>query len=99
MTKANSETARKLHWLALLLLFVVPAAIFSRTLAWDFISIDDARNIYENPDVSSLSLTNLKTMFTDVDRARRYLPLGWMSYAVDQHFFGLSAFTYHLGNL
>lgn len=99
MTNTPQAAARKLHWLALLLLFVVPFAVFSPAIYYDFTDLDDGRNIFENPHITSLSVVNLKWMFTNVDYARRYLPLGWMMYAVDQHFFGLYPFTYHVGNL
>jgi protein O-mannosyl-transferase len=99
MNNISQETARKLHWLALLLLFIVPFAVFSPALGWGFTDFDDGRNIYENPHIASLSAANLKWMFTNVEYARRYLPFGWLAYAVDQHFFGLYPFTYHFGNL
>ena len=95
----TQDMIRKLHWLALLLLVVVPFAVFSPTLSGNFTDLDDNRNIYENPHVTGLSASHLKWMFTDVEYARRYMPLGWIVYAVDQELFGLNAFTYHFGNL
>ena len=97
-TGQTHSDARRLHWLALLLLIVAPYFVFSPALSFEFVGIDDGMNIYENQDVRALDWPHLQAMFTNVQRAQRYMPLGWMSYAVDQHFFGLNPFTYHLGN-
>lgn len=99
MKPAGAKAATRLHWVAILLLLVLTYAVFSKALAWQFVGFDDPRNITENPDIAALDWPHLKAMFTDIKRAHRYLPLGWMSYAVDRHFFGLSAFSYHAGNL
>ena len=95
----SSDRMRKLRLGTLLLLIVIPLTVFGPSIYWGFTDFDDGRNIYENPHVASLSPAHLKWMFTNVDYARRYLPLGWMAYAVDQQFFGLHPFTYHLGNV
>ncbi|HEV8524743.1 MAG TPA: hypothetical protein VGQ71_09610, partial [Terriglobales bacterium] len=49
--------------------------------------------------MQGLTWENLKWMFTDAGYARRYMPIGWISYAVDYHFFGLNPQVYHIGNL
>jgi len=45
------------------------------------VGYDDGRNIYENPDITALDLPHLKAMFTDLKRAHRYMPLGWLGWA------------------
>ena len=95
----NISQTRKLELMTLLLLAVVPWLVFQRALDCQFSGYDDPLNIIDNTHVSSLSASNLKWMFTDVERARRYLPFGWMSYAVDRQLFGLTPISYHTGNL
>lgn len=59
---------------------------------------DDGLNIFQNPHLG-FSLENLRWMFTDTDYVRRYMPLGWVSYAVDRVLFGGGPLSYHWGNL
>src|SRR6185369_2975904 len=90
---------QRLHWLTVLVLFLVPVIVFGPSSGFDFTDFDDDTNIIGNAHVTSLSTSNLRWMFTNVEYARRYLPIGWMAYAVDQQFFGLSAFACHFGNV
>ncbi len=97
-TPGNRETAR-LQWRLLLALVAITLATFINSCGNGFVQYDDSINIYGNPRIQSLSVDNLKWMFTDTQFAQRYMPLGWLSYAVDYHFFGANAAAYHIGNL
>src|SRR6185436_572879 len=83
----------------LLLLCGLTLTVFAGVRRHEFVHYDDAANIYDNPHVASLSGSNLKWMFTDSDYARRYMPLGWLCYAVNRQLFGLNPGAFHLVNL
>lgn len=72
---------------------------FLGVLGHDFVHFDDNINIYGNPHLERLDGNSLHWMFTDVSYARRYMPVGWLSYAIDRACFGLSPRAYHAGNL
>lgn len=72
---------------------------FQGVLGHEFVHYDDAFNIYDNPHVSSLSWDNIYWMFTDTMYGPRYMPLGWLCYALDRHLFGLNPTIWHAGNL
>src|SRR5437867_2368861 len=78
----------------------ITLAVFGGVCGHEFVNYDDAGNIYANPHLKQgLGWEAIKWMFTDMSYARRYMPLGWLSYAVDYQLFGLSSRAYHLGNL
>jgi tetratricopeptide (TPR) repeat protein len=77
---------------------VVVFAVFRPVLGHDFVRYDDNMNIVQNPHVSELTAANLYWMFTDTSYTR-YMPLGWMCYAVDRQLFGLNPHAFHAGNL
>ena len=99
---SNSTDSSRSARLARRLLVVVIAItfiVFSGVLGHSFVHFDDNINIYDNPHLKGLDGESLRWMATDMSYARRYMPLGWLSYAVDREFFGLSAKSYHAGNL
>src|SRR5512146_2326916 len=74
-------------------------ALYGRVARYDFISIDDAEYVYENPRVATgLSWANvawaLKTPVTG-----NWHPLTMLSHMADCQFFGPSAGAQHLTNL
>jgi tetratricopeptide (TPR) repeat protein len=79
-------------------LIAAVVAVFWPVVQADFVHWDDGSLILNNPHLR-LNWANLRWMFTDTSYTQRYLPLGWLSYSVDQTFFHGSAFSYHLGNL
>ncbi len=90
---------RRLECWLLFALLAVTLVVFAGVGGHDFVHFDDNINIYENPHLKGLSAESLQWMFTDAGYARRYMPLGWMCYAVDQQFFGLNPRVYFAGNL
>jgi tetratricopeptide (TPR) repeat protein len=93
-----SAVHRLQTWL-LLALCGITLAVFAGVCGHEFVHYDDAGNIYRNPHLKGLGWEEIKWMFTDTSYARRYMPLGWMSYAVDYQLFGLNPRVYHIGNL
>src|SRR5439155_3199000 len=83
----------------LLTLIAVPLAVFAAVCGHEFVDYDDTVNIYSNPHVQGLTWEHLRWMFTDTSYARRYMPLGWLSYALDYQLFGLNPQAFHVGNL
>src|SRR5687768_7415748 len=66
---------------------------------FDFVAWDDEYNILVNPHLGPPAPENLAWMFTDQSYMRRYVPFGWLGFAIAYAFSGLSPFAYHFGNL
>ena len=100
---ANSSSAdsgaRRLQTRLLIFLLGLTLAVFAAISGHEFVNYDDSANIYANPHVQSLGWEEIRWMFTDTTYARRYMPLGWLSYAIDCRLFGLTPMAFHLGNL
>jgi hypothetical protein len=77
---------------------LVALGVFSVTWPAEFVKWDDDINITRNTRIQNLTRENLTWMFTDVGLARRYMPLGWMGFAVHHATFGLNASSYHVVN-
>jgi hypothetical protein len=81
-------------------LFVVllTIAAHARGLRGQFLEWDDYGHITQNPAIRSLSPANLWMMFTQAT-AKLYVPLTWVSLAIDYQMWGHNPFGYHLTNL
>lgn len=86
-------------WALAAVLFLATAAVFWKSAALGFVQWDDDINIYNNPHLRVLDGAQVWWMFTDTSYARRYLPLGWLGWALNQHWFGLAPWSYHVGNI
>ena len=73
------------------------ALAFLPALANDFVDFDDQTNLVENPSFRGLGPAALGWMFTNLDG--HYLPLTWLSFAVDYQLWGMNPLGYHLTNL
>ncbi len=67
-------------------------------LGGDFLLWDDNTHVTQNPVIRALTWDNLRTMFTE-PIAKLYVPLTWLSLAVDYQLWGRNPFGYHLTNL
>ncbi len=74
-------------------------AVFHGAAHAEFLNWDDDINITNNPHVRGLTAENLRWMFTDTEYVRRYMPLGWLSWACQFQWFGRNPASYHLGNI
>ena len=87
-------------YLALLALILIPGLVYWPVLSFEFNNWDDPLNILENPQVRGLTLKNLKEIFLfSAEVSNYYIPLTFISYALDYSLFGLNAEAFHRTNL
>jgi protein O-mannosyl-transferase len=85
-------------YIPLIIILIFTALVYARTLQNGILTWDDDTHITNNPDIRSLSLHNIKTIFTSY-YIRMYHPLVTLSFAAEYHFFGLHAAVYHATNV
>ncbi|HEY2386102.1 MAG TPA: tetratricopeptide repeat protein [Candidatus Binatia bacterium] len=85
------------RWLPIALVVLATAVAYVPTLRNGFVDFDDQTNLTENPFFRSFDATSLRWMLTNIDG--HYLPLTWLSYAVDFQIWGMNPVGYHLTNL
>ena len=83
---------------AVLFISLLTIAAHVRGLSGEFVDWDDNTHITQNPTIRSLSPAHLWNMFT-VPAAKLYIPLTWLSFAVDYQIWGRNPLGYHLTNL
>ncbi|TSA37637.1 MAG: tetratricopeptide repeat protein [Porphyromonadaceae bacterium] len=87
---------KKWHLLAFILL--VTFLVFSPVLKSDFVNWDDDVNVTINPNVKKLNTGSIIDMFTHTV-VGGYTPLTTLSFAVENHFFGMKPGVFHFNNL
>src|SRR5262245_3216487 len=92
---AGTRVQRKASPLAVILVFVLSAYAFWPSLHNGFVSWDDPLNFTDNPHYRGLGWSQLKWMFTSLHTGP-YIPLTWISLAVDYLMWGLNPSGYHL---
>lgn len=80
------------------LVFAVTVYAFWPSLHNDFVKWDDPINFTDNPHYRGLGWEQLKWMFTSFHMGV-YIPLTWISLAIDYHLWGLNPTGYHLTSL
>jgi len=73
--------------------------VYLRTLGNDFIYTDDPVYVYNNEQIRSLDWELLAAAFTGLFAGDYWMPLTWISFAVDYRFWGLNPAGYHLTNI
>jgi tetratricopeptide (TPR) repeat protein len=73
------------------------AVAYLPVFANGFVDFDDQTNLLENPNFRGLGPAALRWMFTNLDG--HYLPLTWLSFAIDYAIWGLAPAGYHLTSL
>lgn len=77
---------------------IICLLVFLRALNCDFINWDDPLYITENPAIRILDWQFIRESFT-VSYMGWWMPLTWISFAVDYFFWGLNPLGYHLTNI
>ncbi len=92
--------------LSILLIIFITFISFSPCLKNGFTEWDDQEFVINNNMIKSLSIENIKSIFSiggdkgDIPFVKSvYLPLTYLSYAVEYHFFQLNPAVYHTTNL
>lgn len=84
--------------LPLLCILVFVFALFYPSLSNESINWDDPENIWQNTAVHALDFNHLWRMFTEAPRFT-YMPLTFLTFAVEYHFDGEDPFLYHFDSL
>jgi protein O-mannosyl-transferase len=72
--------------------------LYLPALQCGFINFDDPEYVLNNPVIRQLGLDSLVQAFLH-SHVGWWMPLTWISLAVDYHFWGLNPFGYHLTNI
>jgi hypothetical protein len=89
-TLINGKMPPKAFLFYTVLLAFLSMAIFWSSLSYPFIGWDDYAYYLDDPATQSLTLTNLKIIFTE-PRLSVWYPLARLSHAIDFYFFGAHA--------
>jgi protein O-mannosyl-transferase len=81
----------------LLVVLAATAVAFLPALGAGFVNFDDETNFLKNPNYRGFSASTLSWMFSDVQG--HYIPLTWLTLALDYELWGMDARGYHLTNL
>ncbi len=94
---ASSTDRPWLRW-GILAVGLLTVAAHWHGLYGQFVEWDDTTHITRNAAIRALTLENLRIMFAQ-PTAKLYVPLTWLSFAVDYQLWGREPFGYHLTNL
>ena len=94
----NPKQMKRQDLYIVLIIVIVTAFVYARTLQNGFLTWDDELHVTNNPDIQSLSLHNIKTIFSSY-YIGMYHPLVTLSFAIEYHFFGLHPAAYHATNV
>ncbi|MDA8431250.1 MAG: tetratricopeptide repeat protein [Geobacteraceae bacterium] len=72
--------------------------VYLRTLSCGFVNMDDPDYVLNNPLVRALDWNHMVAAFSTV-HAGFWMPLTWISLALDYHMWGLNPVGYHLTNI
>jgi lipoprotein NlpI len=88
---------KKLFIVAFLISFIT-ILVYLPSLQNDFVNWDDHKFVYKNHNIWSLDVEFLPWMFTTF-HAGEWIPLTWLSYALDYAVWGLNPLGYHLTSI
>ena len=96
----SSPRAKRLRWILPIGIAVVTFLAFLPALKNQFVSWDDDVNFLLNPFYRGLSRDSLQWIFTSSYKTGGlYIPLSWLTLAIDYRCWGMNPFGYHLTNL
>lgn len=89
---------QKFRWICLILVLLT-TAVFLQVTGFEFVSLDDATYVSENPNVrDGLSRTGIIWAFTTSDTGY-WRPVAWIAHMVNCQLFGINAKAHHAMNL
>jgi protein O-mannosyl-transferase len=91
--------AARQHYVRVVLLGAVVAAVFLPAISYEFLPFDDDVNILFNPHHGPLTLHRIGWAFGDLTYVRRYLPLGWLAISATSTLSQLAPWGYHAANI
>jgi Flp pilus assembly protein TadD len=77
---------------------ILTALVFARCVRGGFVNLDDRINVVDNLHFRGFAASNLFWMF-GLGSSEHYIPLTWLSFAVDFKLWGLNPAGYHLTNV
>ena len=99
VSRSCSVSSGRLQTWTLLILIVASVVLFASSVRNEFLHLDDAMNICNNPNVAGLGWEQVRWMLTDMTYNPRYMPLGWFCYGLERQLFGLNSAIWHTGNI
>ena len=84
--------------LSLILLSYIVVLAFYPSISANFIMLDDSMMVKENPYITSLSIYNIKNIFTSI-YLKLYHPLVTLSFALEYSICNLNPYLYHIDNI
>lgn len=94
MVKRANNIAPKVAAIAVLISLLV----YLRALSCGFVVLDDPLYVIDNPVIRKLDWDFFYSVFTNT-YVNWWMPLTWISLAIDYHFWGLNPVGYHLTNI
>jgi protein O-mannosyl-transferase len=82
----------------LLICLVWTFLLYYRVLTFDFVFWDDNAYVYQNKDISELTLRSVSGFFHSFCMGM-YQPVTMLSFSIENHFFGLNPSIFHATNL
>ena len=96
--KVTSSKTRQKYFIPLLIILILTAFIYSRSINNGFVNWDDDKVVVENSDIRAVSLQNIGSFFSK-SYEKMYEPLVMISYAVDYQINGLDPAVFHFTNI
>lgn len=97
-TKTGRELSSASRALVAVTVFVLASAPFLRAVTHPFLAWDDDLNFTQNAWIQGLSTRNLEWMFTSF-HVGHYMPLTWLSCALEYELWGLDPARFHAVNI
>jgi len=100
--KDSKPSPKSLHptrylWSAALAIALLTFLVYSPTLRYGYVNFDD-QDVYNSREIRNLDLPLLVWSFTSFQDGN-WIPVTWISFAVDYHFWGANPRGYHLQNI
>ncbi len=86
------------EWAAALVVTGAVGLVFRRSVSLGFVEFDDQHLVLENPAIRGFGVRQLRWMVSTA-LLGHYVPVTWLSFAVDYRIWGLRPEGYHLGNV